>query len=136
MTKFEKETNHRLYVFIRNNSVKCTTTVRAFDTYCLITQAWCLRSIGKLVAIRETSFLKKKPLFESFITSSALNQYLRWKVEVRDIFFSSARSRLTKTKIFLPINEKKNTKINRYSKIENSHNNCTLSYKFHSWSYP
>ena len=42
MTKFEKETKHRLYVFIRNNSVKCTT-VRAFDTYCLITQARCLR---------------------------------------------------------------------------------------------
>ena len=74
------------------------------------------QSISKLVAIRETSFLKKNLLFESFITSSALNQYLRWKVEVRDIFFSSARSQLTKTKIFLPINEKK--KINRCSKIE------------------
>ena len=43
MTKFEKETRHRFYVFIKKttvNSTKCETTVRAYDVCCPLAQAW------------------------------------------------------------------------------------------------
>ena len=43
MTKFEKETRHRLYVFIKKKTVdsaKCGTTARAHDAFCPPTHAW------------------------------------------------------------------------------------------------
>ena len=43
MAKFEKETRHRLYVFIKKKTVdsaKCGTTARAHDTLCPPTHAW------------------------------------------------------------------------------------------------
>ena len=42
MTKFEKETRHWLYIFIKIstfNSVKCKTTAHACDAFCPLTQA-------------------------------------------------------------------------------------------------
>ena len=43
MAKFEKETRHRLYVFIKKKTVdsaKCGTTARAHDAFCPPTHAW------------------------------------------------------------------------------------------------
>ena len=43
MAKFEKETRHRLYVFIKKKTVdsaKCGTTARTHDAFCPPTHAW------------------------------------------------------------------------------------------------
>ena len=43
MAKFDKESRHRLYVFIKKtsvNSTKCKTIVCTHDAFCPLTQAW------------------------------------------------------------------------------------------------
>ena len=46
MTKFEKETRHQFYVFIKKGTTaklaKCKTTAHALDAFCPLIQALCV----------------------------------------------------------------------------------------------
>ena len=71
------------------------------------------QSIGKLVAIRETSFLKKKLLFESLPLTNIYDERLKY-----EIYFFKREKSIDKNEDFPSNKWEKNTKINRYSKIE------------------